>query len=132
MSNIYFSGSGNLFFSGSGFVTILPTQLESPTITSILCKYYIFEDTSYISIIYNVNNIGISDITVRASFDSNFTSSTTSIKNGGATGQEILLFNNFGSQAPGQTTVYLRLERAGYNNSQNAVYTANLTLCGAV
>jgi hypothetical protein len=133
MSNIYFSGSGNKYFSGTGYTSFLlvtPT-LAVPSIGTLTCTIFISFSTTTVDFTVSVNNTGVNDITVRASLNSDFSGSNTLVRNGGGTAFFQLVHNETGS-TPGTVTVYVRLEKSGYNNSSVVTRTETLNICNSI
>jgi hypothetical protein len=136
VNSLFITGSPTVRFLGaatSRFLdqTVTPT-LSVPSIGGLTCTVFIgFSDTTTVDFTVSVNNTGVNDITVRASLNSNFSGSNTLVRNGGGTAYFQLVHNETGS-IPGTVTVYVRLEKSGYNNSSVVTKTQTLSFCDSM
>ena len=117
------------FKENDGFIKMTSlSTLANPTIqVNFSCINY---PNNNVEVNFNVqvNNSGRSSITVRASLNSNFSNSITTVANGGSTVSMSLIHNTSGS-SPGQVTIYVRLEKSGFNNSSKVSRTETLNDC---
>jgi hypothetical protein len=74
--------------------------------------------------------LGIESITIRYSFNGNFSESGTTTVNGGTTWSGSLVESSSG-QPPGTVTVYVRAEKAGFVTSSTASQTETLSICAS-
>ena len=118
-------------FGSQNKVPPTPT-LAAPTINSgFTCTVNTFNNQATVSFSVAVNNSGTSSITIRASFASNFSNSTTVVGNGGSTVNMSLLHNSSG-QTPGTVTIYARAEKTGFNTSTSTSRTETLFICDSI
>ena len=104
------------------------STLANPTIQTNFSCIKFPNNSVEVNFNVQVNNSGRSSITVRASLNSNFSNSITTVANGGSTVSMSLIHNTSGSN-PGQVTIYVRLEKSGFNNSSQVSRTETLNDC---
>jgi hypothetical protein len=113
----------------NNIVNINKAVLDVPTIQSgFTCTINSLNNETSVDFSVLLNNQGTQNITVRASLNSNFSDSITTIANGGSNIFMSLIHNTSGNP-PGEVTVYVRLEKTGFTNSTAVNKTETLTIC---
>jgi hypothetical protein len=111
-----------------GIIEINKDGLNNPTIQPFFTCNSFSDGSIFINLNVALNNPGISDITVRASLNSNFSNSVTKVVNGNVTTSMSLLHNSSGN-IPGEVTVYVKLEKTSLNSSEVVERTETITFC---